>query len=513
MMRNLINFFQIAALFCIIATTVVAASNSKRIHNFAVERDSLEEKEGSLQSEDGISAGKGDALDGNGLFSDSASLSALTTPIEESKFEPKRWKAIERMWNRTIHYSGSNENGLTRSMMKRRFRKNLRFNMLTHFSKSVGGMIFEFGDRNLYEAQKCPKRPSLTIAQVRQVARDSFGIPDLQVTYPPCDGAGKTVSCDYDGGTCCMRPQKEFLAKHYDTAVAAMALGATRPEAFAPLYHARNLAYVLESCDPILSHKSQANGNDFLIRVKSRTGDSTRRWNGAGASMISFPLAYEILYEIYNTMLIERIRSRGKLQIPTHAQMQVLHDGLYYRRVMARATYIDVEPNPKTVLPRAREFSAAGLVMASTRRGAKLGQQVVEAHSSLESGPIGVSELPSALRASSGGVISVFEERSNSTKHVDSAKCNRGLATPEYYPYKFGESVWDADQACCALECNFMAQYGSAFSSQGANCCSGCNRLSCAANSFAEAGHLANISSIELSPKANSGPEEFTFII
>lgn len=72
-------------------------------------------------------------------------------------------------------------------------------------------MIEEFGALDCSRAPKCARRPPLTISDVRRMAQISFGMPNFNVSYPPCADGGEMVACKYDSGHCCRRPQAEFI--------------------------------------------------------------------------------------------------------------------------------------------------------------------------------------------------------------------------------------------------------------------------------------------------------------
>lgn len=126
------------------------------------------------------------------------------------------------------------------------------------------------------------------------------------------------MSCNYDPGRCCQRPQTEFIGRYYDTAIAAMALGATKAEAFAPLVHARALACTLEACDSSLNYRGKFPLNNLKFQDTNGRRSYTKQWYGWGLSLIALPPSYEVLNELYNTMLIERLRSRKMTVFPSH---------------------------------------------------------------------------------------------------------------------------------------------------------------------------------------------------
>lgn len=419
-----------------------------------------------------------------------------------SSEKAKTFGEVAAMFSASRNYVGPSAPGVSRSRMRRRFRRKLRKRVSELAVKSRGGIIEEFGELDRRQAHVCTTKPALQLSDVRRLARKSFGIPDFEVSYPPCSGVAKRTSCSYETGKCCTRPQTEFIARYYDTAVAAMALGATRDEAFAPLLHARILAYTLQSCDPKLSVNGWTAANTFTY-ARSDSPSGYSEWAPFQLGLISFPVAYEVLYELYNTMLIERMRSRGRKRLPTDKEMRALNDAVYYKKMIARLAPLDRDLNPKAVFPDSGDFRAAGLTMATSRM-AKSSDTAVENPNE--------SEVHPSLRVTKASV-SLYETSSHRWRTMSYSGCNANLSDNPYYPYRFQKSVWSRFQGCCAKECSFMARYGQTFSAGSANCCSGCNRYSCEANGLDVATYLAGISSVETSSKINVGAEEVTFCV
>lgn len=292
---------------------------------------------------------------------------------------------------------------------------------------------------------------------------------DYEITYPPCDNGAERVRWNYDGGKCCRRPQAEFVGRYYDTAVAAMALGATREEAFAPLMHARILAYALEVCDPKLSFRLRKSDESIAIVVKRRTRGLFRRtWKTEGTSLASFPVAHEVLYELYNTMLIERIRSRGRPRYLSDSQMKALRAAVFYEKMMASVTYVDLELHPDIMFPEAEQFAAVGLEMATSSKIADMSRML--SPNATKAKPVRDFELHSGLRFFTTSSIVIFEMGTRSWQRLDSSACNTNPEVLEYYPYKFHDTVWDKYEGCCAREGRFMAFYGRSFSEKSSNC-------------------------------------------
>lgn len=439
------------------------------------------------------------------------------------------------MWSAVNSYVGKFNPGMSIDEMKQAFDKKLFERVALHVSNFVGGSILEYGDFSLSSnngTRTCVERPSLTLTQVRKMAQVSFGISDFQASLPLCDNGGQTISCNYETGKCCRRPQIEFMERYFDRAVATMALGATRDEAFAPLVHARVLAYVLETCDPQISFRGNVSSNGFWYDVRGDDASSRKKyWSGKTASLISFPVAYEVMYELYSAMLIERLRNRRAMSIPTGAQMRALNDAVYYKKIMAVAIPFDHDLDPDAVFPDSSDFLDTGLFMATLESNVSsssraIGPSATTSGSSgiaIESredllGTNGMEAEPAMsvnLRPSSRFAISlsVYENRTATTQDVDDQTCNADLPAPAYFPFKFRHSVWDKFEACCASECNFLAQYGSSHDAGRSNCCAGCNRHNCSPNGLVAAAYIASICTIKAPPKVKKAAEVATVVI
>lgn len=440
----------------------------------------------------------------------SAVIPTQPTPYLNFESNAKTHRDIGEMWVAARNYSGPSRHGVSSYSMRRNFEKKLVQQVYSRFQRSRGGTIEEFGALDIGLLHHCAEIPSLKLSDVRHLARESFGIPDFQISYPPCTGVAFKTSCSYETGKCCTRPQTEFVARYYDTAVSAMALGATREEAFAPLVHARVLAHTLQSCDPINNPVGASTrwgylGRQLNFKIPYRSGSSVfyTPWLITKFSFISFPVAYEVLYEVYNTMLIERVRSRGAVRLPTDRQMKLLSDAVYYKKAMARMAPICVKLNPDAMFPSSRDFRVAGLDMAISRM-AEPSEPTAEDPSD--------ADLHPSLRFSNSR-IRVYETSSRAWLWLDYSTCNWDEKGSPYYPYIFQQNVESRWQGCCAKECRFMEQYGGTFSEGSVNCCSGCNRYSCSANSFHAAKSLAKISAVETSSKHNVGAEEIAITI
>lgn len=411
---------------------------------------------------------------------------------------------IQALWQASYNYVGNFKRDVSRYSMKKNFDRQLRSRVYSHVLASKGGIIEEFGALHVRRTHVCEERPTLQLSDVHHLARTSFGIPNFKISFPPCDGVAVSTRCKYETGRCCTRPQTEFLGRYYDTAVAAMALGATREEAFAPLTHSRILAYTLQSCDPKLNLKGYSRANSIKVAVQDkRFGPRYTNWYIPEVSTIAIPKAYEVLYELYNTMLIERMRSRRSTRFPSDTQMKKLNDAVYYKKMVARCAPLNRDLNPAVVFPNSRDFRSASLRMASSRM-ANLTEPNVESTSDLELHP--------SLRYTEDR-IKLHEGSSDRWVSLDYSVCNQHLSSNPYYALRFQKYVWSRWEGCCAKECQFMALYGNTFSENSANCCSGCNRFRCSANSFSVANFLAKISVVEASSKLNVGAEEMSFTV
>lgn len=140
---------------------------------------------------------------------------------------------------------------------------------------SFGGSTEEIGE--IRDVGTCGRRPSLTLADVSNVAQWSFNITKFEPAIPCCMNGGRVLKCNFDTGNCCQRPQVEFNGRYYDTAIAAMDLGANKSEAFAPLVHARALAYTLEACDPDVINKGNLRQTQFRFKADAAIMARTQR--------------------------------------------------------------------------------------------------------------------------------------------------------------------------------------------------------------------------------------------
>lgn len=166
---------------------------------------------------------------------------------------------------------------------------------------------------------------------------------------------------------------------------------------------------------------------------------------------IAFPRAYEVLYDLFNTMLIERIRSRRRTQFPTRAQLKALKDAVYYKELLAQATHIDLDLNPEVVFPDEDDFRRAGLPVSPGFVVPEL-NRLTNATESAETEPVFDSQLHPAFRLSSGP-ISLLEVKTKSWVRMEKQMCNEKLPASEYYPFNFQTKVWSRLQGFCAREC------------------------------------------------------------
>lgn len=168
--------------------------------------------------------------------------------------------------------------------------------------------------------------------------------------------------------------------------------------------------------------------------------------------MIVFPRAYEVLFELYNSMLIERMRSRRKTKIPTDAQMRALKDAVYYKRIRSRLTSLKWALDPAVVFPKSSDVKSAGLVMQTSSRLAELAR--MRNQSDAEFKPTRNTDLHPSLRYSVER-ISLYEVSTRRRRTVNSNSCNARLRDYSYQPYKFQEKVRSRFEGCCAVECKF----------------------------------------------------------
>lgn len=431
---------------------------------------------------------------------------------------PMTFNGFEKLVFFATKFKGKERKGVSRQHLRETFEDTMEERVMDFMTKEMGGSIEEFGERRDFDLGTCGRRPALTMADVAKLAQQSFNVREFEPKVPPCKQSGKTVKCNYDTGKCCQRPQVEFIGRYYDTAIAAMALGATKNEAFAPLIHARALAYTLEACDPDANYKGNFDQNKVAFQSRHGNSLATKNWKSAGLSLISFPQSYEVLYELYNTMLIERLKSRANTHFPSHAQMDTLLAEVYYKKLFARVVPLELELDDALAFPSSSDFSAAGLKMVTsariqTSRLLALNNSHAMQYGNFYMNPTQRKSEKKEGQFSSLKPVSVYEKKSRSKQQMDLAKCNHQLGGEEFFQFKVSDSVTDKYEACCAAECHFMARYGGTFSAGNENCCAGCNRASCSANDATIAKLLAEKCAIESPSKKNAGPSEVTMAV
>lgn len=429
---------------------------------------------------------------------------------EEMALESRMtYNAFARIVYQVISYDGRRRSGVSRKAMKAEFFTALHARVMDILSGSLEGPIALFAEKTEADYGTCGDRPALTMADVTDLAKKSFNLTTFSPSIPPCNNGGQIVACSYDTGSCCQRPQVEFIGRYYDTALAAMALGATKDEAFAPLTHARFLAFTLESCDPDINFEGDFELNDLKFQARSGRRKKTMTWSGTGLSLIALPPSYEVLYELYNTMLIERLRSRKMTSFPTQAQMKVLQDRVYYKKLIARIARMNLELRQDLVFPTPDDFAAAGLVMSTSARM----QTPPTARSNVQKAGTSANQDTNFVTRLSLSDISVYERRTRRRETLNIDKCNHLLQHQDFFQFKVTDSVFNKYEACCANECYFMAKYGGSFSAGSANCCAGCNRASCQANNAVLAETMAQLGAIEAPSKSNAGAAEITITV
>lgn len=334
----------------------------------------------------------------------------------------------------------------------------------------------------------CIEEPSLTVADVTSLARESFGLEDFNPEAPVCKSGNYALSGKY--GTCCWRSQVSHFENMYDTGVAAMALGATQDEAFAPFLHARALARTLQECDPALVKKEN---RTFQMRTwETPEQQALGPEESKEIFMIAFPKSYEMLHEIYHTMLIERLRLRRTPVYPSSDAMGQLFINIGSRRRAAVLSPIDCDGD---MLPN---LADSGDVLNMTQAAATSSRPVVS----------------SVIRVT-GLAQRVFEIATRRYRDVDDSLCcaSTGGKPATFFPFVTAKTVENVYEACCADECNFLSIYGKLFGDTGANCCRGCNRHSCKANTRATADKLSLLSRITTPWKKAYSPVMFSMLV
>lgn len=186
--------------------------------------------------------------------------------------------------------------------------------------------------------------------------------------------------------------------------------------------------------------------------------------------------------------------------------MRALRDELYYKKLILRDTYVDVDLRDDLTFPTHDDFESVGLMMVTSARTQNDSTPRWDSHGAQEARRSRDSDIDSVARVLP--VFSVHERKSRARKILNLATCNVALRRKDFFQFKVKDSVYNKDEACCAKECKFTARYGRSFSAGSANCSAGCSRASCKANSVVLAKSLARISAVEPPSKWNAGPSE-----
>lgn len=353
----------------------------------------------------------------------------------------------------------------------------------------TGGSVLVTGLIRDTEDQ-CLEKPSLTVAQVTLLARESYGQPDFTPVVPACENGSYAYSWKY--GKCCWRSQASYFQNLYDTSVAAMALGATQDEAFAAFLHARALARTLLTCDPTLVKKQVST---FQMQIWE-TPNLQKPGPEESQEMfyVAFPTSYVILYEIYHTMLIERLRLRRTPTYPSCTAMGQLFSDLGSRRRAAVLDPIDRDNDMLPFLPDSKDMLT--MTNATTAE-------------------VFHPDVNSTIRLSDF-VQKVFELATHRYRTVDAPLCSGntdGGPPAQFHPFVTNTTVENVFEACCADECSFLSKYGKIFGTAGTNCCRGCNRYSCQSNTRAVADSLSTLSRITTPLKETYSALMFSMIV
>lgn len=317
------------------------------------------------------------------------------------------------------------------------------------------------------------------------LARKSFARPDFRPPVPRCNSRRYVTSRSY--GRCCLQSGVSFFENMYDSGVAAMALGASRDEAFAPLLHARALARTLRVCEPGLVRKQFAT---FQLRFWNTPRQQTMgRRQSKWIDFIAFPRSYEILYEIYHTMLMERIRIRRSPTYPSSAAMGRLFYKVRWQRQSAVLKPINNDRGLHSLLPRASRMLKLDTAMRSAS----------------------FPDFNSTVRWTAGAKR-VYERSSRRYKYVDGNMCQANVR-PKYFPFVTSTTVYNRFETCCAHECNYLVKYGKIFGASRSNCCTGCNRFRCQSNTRVVVHSLARDSTITSPGKVASGPVMVSMVV
>lgn len=207
-------------------------------------------------------------------------------------------------------------------------------------------------------------------------------------------------------------------------------------------------------------------------------------------SIIGFPRSYETVYEIYYTMLIERLRLRQTPVYPSSAAMGQLFFSIQSRRKVAVLDPIDGNSDMLSLLPDSSDM----LKLKSAARIASY------------------PNVNTTIRYTQRKIV--YEYSSRRYRYVDHNLCGANLSpSTQYFPFVESAAVQNIYEACCATECNFLHFYGHLFSESRSNCCRGCNRFWCSSNTRENSHHLANALGIVTPGKEAYVPRMMSMII
>lgn len=228
----------------------------------------------------------------------------------------------------------------------------------------------------------------------------------------------------------------------------------------------------------------------FRLRVwntptRQTTGPQRSQW----IDFVAFPRSYEVLYEIYHTTLMERIRMRRQRTYPSPSAMGRQFYNVRWKRQSAVLKRIDDDAGLHSLFPH----SSRMLELSTT------------------AGSTSVSDFNSTVRSTSDAKR-VYESSTRRHWLVDAGMCQAHVSS-RYCLFVTSLTVYNRFETCCADECNYLIKYARIFGENRQNCCTGCNRFRCQSNTRDVASTLAKDSTIVPPDKHASAPVMVSIVV